>query len=464
MRTKPIVFLVVLLLLVSGGVLARQLYCWSIDQKIERNQKIERKLKTVAEDFDALGKAMRSLGIDNCGIYLPSDTSWRSAERPTFETLRIYHPFAPNEGTGKRRSRSLTTPVAYIDQYPQDPFHPGQGYGFIAWSFFDGEPPAALLHSPGPDGDIDVRMARLFTIIDSRLPKDGGHSQQDGGHSLQFPNFDDKIHPCLNALRGRFAYDPTNGTVSNGDLIHFYIQGNDQAPEEIEAIAPISEEELDSLLKEYPATVEIPQPRWQDEGNAELAFVYEENLFPVRKPFYALVQHYLAGDEETAEEALYGLSNKFGPFADFFISPRKGGYLIEYKPLTEELVRQIEEWRQEDPAWWDLIDAVPEVGKHSYIHLDLERYARFFVFYGKSQLLNAGRLFAQGELKKAYRSVRVVEHLSEDLCSIYDGGPPAQSFGKMVGNEIHHMAYKLRLAIADQAKKEGVSLKEKKAP
>ena len=81
---------------------------------------------------------------------------------------------------------TLTTPIAYIDRYPVDPFGLADNTTYSYWSYVDtvGTYGYVLL-SPGPDGDYD---ANFRTARKDFVPA---------------------------------TYDPTNGAVSNGDIILF---------------------------------------------------------------------------------------------------------------------------------------------------------------------------------------------------------------------------------------------------
>ncbi|MFC1601532.1 hypothetical protein ACFL34_04205 [Candidatus Sumerlaeota bacterium] len=404
---------------------------------------IESKLGQVAEDWQALSKAFVSLGIDNCGIYLPSDTSWRSSGRPTFETMRIIHPFAPIASAGGRATRCLTTPLAYIAKYPQDPFSPGQNYGYVMWSYFDREPPLAFLHSPGPDGDIDVRLARLYSILHERLLR------EDGSRGPLHPDLFDRVDPCVGSLMTRFAYDPTNGLTSNGDLINFFNLYTASRPRPPQALRTLEDSEFNALLKKFPADVAIARPRWQDEGNKNVSFTLETTYFPVRRSFYDHFRDYLAVDGSPSSDTLDSLANKLGGFADIFAEPQA------LSPPQLELLAQ---WRKDDPAWWALIDNIPRPPRADpYVYMERGRYARFFVFYGKSRLLDGCQLLAQGEFKQTFWSANGLYNRASRLSDNFSIAP-ASPFAKRVGTELCRMALKLRDMAEERATATGVKV------
>jgi len=88
---------------------------------------------------------------------------------------------------GRAGTHGLTTPVAYVETLPPDRFAPVEKLPFayytdqVGWIFF----------SAGPDGDYDIRNPAEFYY---------GSAEQ----------------PSLALVP--FTYDPTNGTVSDGDI------------------------------------------------------------------------------------------------------------------------------------------------------------------------------------------------------------------------------------------------------
>lgn len=424
MKWKPRVrtFLVLLIVCASGFGFA----------SLAQNWNTERKLTRVSKDWAALGKAMRSLSIDNCGGFLPSDTSWRLDGRPTFETITLLHPDAPRSSYGVPCSRLLTEPIAYIKQYPEDPFHPGNGYGFVAWSYFDDEPLMALLHSPGPDGDIDISLSRLHAILHDSLEK---NLEVDSPRFV----FTEKTRACFLAAIDRFGYDPEKGP--DGDLIQLYRQKQcvgfgqtETAPDR--GIAALNTVELDALLAKWPQETTIARPRWRNLEDNAPSLEFTENWFPVQPALYANFEKYLKIDTPTDDDALESLTNRLVAFADFF---------GEVKPLTPDEVASLDQWRQDDPVWWEAID---RPWKHDmqgeHVFTDVNRYAGFYVFYGKSQLLKAGRLLEREKYKEAWRVACALEITASELHTLYHYAKPAPPLAERAGGEIYRMAHEVR--------------------
>jgi hypothetical protein len=85
---------------------------------------------------------------------------------------------------------TLTTPVAYMTRYPDDPFTNQQGHTYQFYSISNGN--GWILWSPGPDGKYDIDWQK-YELNPEETTK------------------------TLNILALK-SYDPTNGTISGGDL------------------------------------------------------------------------------------------------------------------------------------------------------------------------------------------------------------------------------------------------------
>jgi len=121
----------------------------------------------------------------------------------------------PREGAARLgqslRFMTLTTPIAYIVRYPSDPFTSGSKATFVYWSVRTGEPDPAgktvsaakaggwILVSPGPDGDYDLA---------------GEWDAYNPAVSLE----KSRLLSGTNKKGSALTYDPTNGTVSDGDI------------------------------------------------------------------------------------------------------------------------------------------------------------------------------------------------------------------------------------------------------
>jgi type II secretion system protein G len=103
-----------------------------------------------------------------------------------------------------RRLRVLTTPVAYLEALPHDPFH----------NEFDGNPPLVFLFPGAPPYTYAYNTFGAYNEDPiQRQPANKGRPDNFTLTSLG-PN------RLFDSLGGRLRYDPTNGTISAGDLFH----------------------------------------------------------------------------------------------------------------------------------------------------------------------------------------------------------------------------------------------------
>lgn len=105
--------------------------------------------------------------------------------------------------------RALGSPIAYIVRVPPDPFSPDeqQEYVYVSSPRFDGR---WLIVSQGPDRDADVLKALGIARRDGALTIG---NPDDAPNTLSLPV------EQINSLLSHVTYDPTNGLVSNGDII-----------------------------------------------------------------------------------------------------------------------------------------------------------------------------------------------------------------------------------------------------
>jgi len=137
-----------------------------------------RSLATAIEAYHVDNDAYPAWTVD------PGQTAfWNSEVRmPTFRRR------------GEEGLCTLTTPVAYVTSLFPDPFRPSNDKRtFAYWVPPDGR--GWILISPGPDDDFDLTLEQL-----PRAYEPGNRA----GYS--------------DVLLSEFTYDPTNGTISGGDL------------------------------------------------------------------------------------------------------------------------------------------------------------------------------------------------------------------------------------------------------
>lgn len=131
----------------------------------------------VKADQRTLATALESYSIDHNRYPLWELRTDLATQRPTF--------ILPQPGT---RPFTLTTPISYITSYPTDPFSAGKK----EWFSYYTSGRAWILISAGPDKDYDIVPQQDF-----QQPRDS---------------------KALWDIIVNKTYDPTNGSVSNGDI------------------------------------------------------------------------------------------------------------------------------------------------------------------------------------------------------------------------------------------------------
>jgi type II secretory pathway pseudopilin PulG len=119
--------------------------------------------------------------------------------------------FVVSAPTGGKSLQMLSTPIAYVVTFPQDPFVPGGHGTFVYWSINGSKtdpsgqvragPTIAgwILISPGPDGDYDIPPD--YDVYDPNVAQPSA-----------------RLLGGANSQGSACTYDPTNGTVSDGDI------------------------------------------------------------------------------------------------------------------------------------------------------------------------------------------------------------------------------------------------------
>ncbi|MCX7000069.1 MAG: hypothetical protein NT106_07225 [Candidatus Sumerlaeota bacterium] len=145
-----------------------------IRSRVSRARADHRSLATALEAYYVDNNSYVSWATGDQGVnnFLPAGSAARA--RPTFRR--------PSAGG----PRTLTTPLAYITQLYPDPFAPDNGA--VDSYYCDGG--GWILLSAGPDGDYDIDPQKLYN---SSVPQ-----------------------PSTELLSK--SYDPTNGTISDGDI------------------------------------------------------------------------------------------------------------------------------------------------------------------------------------------------------------------------------------------------------
>ena len=143
--------------------------------KVSRARSDMRSMATALESYYVDNNSYAAWAAGDLGVnsFLPQNSPARNM--PTFRRYTTGGPM------------TLTTPIAYITGYMKDPFAQGQGI-YSYYSTKNGW----ILISPGPDSDYDIIPQQEY--------------QDNFSMGTIPPGLLDK------------TYDPTNGTISNGDI------------------------------------------------------------------------------------------------------------------------------------------------------------------------------------------------------------------------------------------------------
>lgn len=194
------------------------------------------KVSRVKADLRSIATAIESYrvdnneypeGTDNVAKMAPELVALLGPLAPGFYSLRVRG--AAGEVAGLTFA-TLTTPIAYITRMPTDPFS-GKGAAFVPFAYRNAKVTADgwVLTSVGPDGDLLAPDGRgnanaanpLSTASDSNSP-----ARIADINERAVIHFIEGTGNYTRAQRDRMlvwiedlSYDPTNGTISEGDII-----------------------------------------------------------------------------------------------------------------------------------------------------------------------------------------------------------------------------------------------------
>lgn len=196
------------------------------------------KVARVKADFRTIATAVESYrvdfneypeGTDNPANYPEQIVNFMGAKAPGFYTFRTRS--ASGDIVG-RDFANITTPIAYIGEIPTDPFAK-QAAGFLTYCYRNAKSKKNgwVLTSFGPDVDIledangklgagTTNPNLLSTASDSNSPARLGDVNErevirviEGDTTIAAPD-------SLRSLLRDLSYDPSNGTISDGDVIY----------------------------------------------------------------------------------------------------------------------------------------------------------------------------------------------------------------------------------------------------
>jgi len=433
MKHRPIKILGVCFIAAIGLTTAGVQVAWH-----HKDDETRRKVLQVQNDWQTLFRGMSGLAVDNCNCFFPSDTTWRDDQRPTLGTAFPNYSFH-HHWPACAYAVSLTTPIAYVESIPTDPFDEGQEYGFVAWHYYAYEPSIALFHSPGPDGDVDIYPARIYAVIQSRLEQIADNTSPTGFRLDYTP----KTAAAAQSMAAQFQYDPTNGTQSDGDLVQLYtlcasgggfgfLTGDRM---DVTLFKSAAENSLSILNAEFPSDIRIPTPRYPNAALTEEVYARKSGLAIVDLQFSKYFELYIS-DQHAQREPLSVLANRLAAFEEFFKNPRG---------LSTAEVERLGQWKTEQAFWWNLIRDEPQINDGPRTFANLDYFAKFFVFYGKSLLLLAGAEVAEGNPSKAQAILSVLDHRLRSL-PMDDDASEVNLFARRVREEMIRMSAELRKA------------------
>jgi type II secretory pathway pseudopilin PulG len=177
---------------------------------------VRSKVSRVRSDHRSLATAIETYYVDNNEYPAMTKTTNQTADFSLFATppAEIGRTFRVRNNT---QLLTLTTPIAYVTTLFPDPFADTRGLGFRY--FTDGR--GWILGSYGPDvdqavgGDLRWQEGTIAVEVNPTDPIETAYNSRISQPSLTLLTGRSAGGP---AGVGSYTYDPTNGTVSDGDL------------------------------------------------------------------------------------------------------------------------------------------------------------------------------------------------------------------------------------------------------
>jgi prepilin-type N-terminal cleavage/methylation domain-containing protein len=170
---------------------------------------VRSKVSRVKSDQRSMATALEAYYVDN-NIY-PA-MGWDNTTRPR-QTVQAPGRSFRIRSTATQQFQTLTTPIAYITTYFADAFADTRGLTFRY--FTDG--PGWILGSFGPD--TDEASSGDMGWAEGDLPVT--NTTRNPGIETVYNSYQSQPNATLVAgaqANGSHTYDPTNGTVSSGDV------------------------------------------------------------------------------------------------------------------------------------------------------------------------------------------------------------------------------------------------------
>ena len=429
-------------LIITLGLFSVLVISAALETPNKKEMEIREKLKKVQTDWQALEDAIYSYEIDRCGIYKPPDTMPRRRLYPdTFLTFETEPEFINNQPVGAHHiafieNDPLTTPIAYIDKIPMDPFNPGHYYGYTCWTIFDLVYELALFHSPGPDGKTDLSLITLREKLDPYFQK---RSKQVVMNTMELTGEEKTM---VKNIITPHLYDPTNGLVSQGDLILWLdLHGEFGSKGDTWADSPASDDDIyNKVLNGFPQ-----KKTWDNQPTHMKEFMSQREKVKVPtsmlKVFHEAgitLQKELTSGERPLLKPVFPLYNHIKQnYKGFFKSPGS---------LSKAELESLQDWKKTSPQWWNAL-AIDTQGRTTGEIYPTGSLTPLLPVYGKSMLLWAGEELSYGNISAAYLIYRT---LSNDLLFIQNSSNieyPSPHYTRIM-SQLTEMLNKLYIEIA----------------
>ena len=374
-----------------------------------------RSLARVREDWDAVRKALSGAYVDWSSF--PSDTSQRRRSDPsiplTFEwDVRVlpprptpstkWPPKADRNPPARWPPHLLTTPVAYMQRVPEDPFQPGSSYGYTCFNSKDEVPPLLVLHSAGPNRQYEITTPQLRDMLASYM------AVRIWSHAALTP----QDRTALKQLVGPYVYDPTNGMRSAGDLVRLMDLPDDGCTWgwERETGPWANTPPLDNGTSD-PAQVVQAWQAWKlgmlpPPPASAVEAMNRTRLIPVPAPLAwhlgssNLFERDTANPRRVSQAALDAIRAKLGAIGgDVWDHPR---------PLTAAEKAALERAPRDGHLWWGEI--IPNLGSgmEGVEHLRADEVYRTVALLGLSQIALALRDASSGQTTQSLARISFV--------------------------------------------------------
>ncbi len=181
---------------------------------------VRSKVSRVRSDHRSLATAIEAYYVDN-NSYPAATNVWNLSaygHLAAFQTLNC-RTFKVRTGAATTQMLTLTTPIAYVTSYFADPFADTRGAIFPYYSTRSGW----ILGSFGPDTDQKNGGSLEWCGGTFTVGYRGTATNPSGTTAIETIYDPRESQPSTTLLvgagsNGAFTYDPTNGTVSRGDV------------------------------------------------------------------------------------------------------------------------------------------------------------------------------------------------------------------------------------------------------